>query len=240
MNAFVTKPFDPGTLIDVIRQEIERVRGMPVAVRVRERVTGASEPSWPVIEGIDREAVGPLDAKEFTSLLQRFFYEFDDLAQDSAFDLNDPTRRERCCQRVHKLRGSAGVLGATDVHLLAGEAEHALRDRAANIAEVAARVRQLGAALAQLHSRASPVLAAVQAKAPPRLQATAPPGPDAIRALLKLLHEGDFIAHQRFGELAEGLRGLLSAKDFAYVRDAIESYRFADAAVLLETCLVAA
>ena len=133
------------------------------------QIDGLPEPAragavpWPEIEGIDRR-----DARErlsddfglFRSMLKRLLDEFSDVAIPALARtrLRWPLMRGR----MHKLRGSAGMLGAKAIQQLAGEAEAAC---VAGEVELAADLATtLAMMLQRLARSAAPLLEAGRAR----------------------------------------------------------------------------
>jgi HPt (histidine-containing phosphotransfer) domain-containing protein len=97
---------------------------------------------WPEIEGIastDVRARLNGDFAMFRSLLTRLLDEFADFAVYGA--AKDPDSLGLCRARLHKLKGSAGMLGATAIQELAGEGEAAFASGdSARVAPISTRI----------------------------------------------------------------------------------------------------
>jgi PAS domain S-box-containing protein len=152
MNDFVSKPFDPQVLIRKVRRLVEGARGAPVPMVILD-----TKPAGPVADrrlmaSIDAGTVQQMfgdDLSLFKSLLARMLVEFADFALPIAVSPRDQTNLSRIQGRAHKLKGSAGMIGATRVMRLAGAVEAALQDgRTMNVVERI--LRQLAAALIAL------------------------------------------------------------------------------------------
>jgi PAS domain S-box-containing protein len=160
MSDFVSKPFDPQTLILKARGLVERSRGEPVPMQVvvaRSDVAAADLPRMPSIDaGIVRQMFGD-DLSLFKFVLGRLLAEYADLALPISVPGAASTARARLMARAHKLKGSAGMIGATHLMQLAGAAEEAmLQDLPQE--EVAKSLHRLAASLATLREEASPFL----------------------------------------------------------------------------------
>ena len=123
MDDYITKPFDAKALVSSILRHVKPDTGAPDQPRdsTDGTLTSAAAP-WMEIEGIDSSDVsGRLsgDFDLFRSLLKRLFSEFTDVT------MPDPVDLAVHAGRMHKLRGSAGMLGAKAIHQLAGEVEAA-------------------------------------------------------------------------------------------------------------------
>jgi PAS domain S-box-containing protein len=239
MNAFASKPLDPRALIRVIRRQIEQARGAPLGVAQRAEPRIASAPARPTIEGINPEAVAsPLikDQAQFRTLMRMLLSDYADLANERFPDLDVPKQRERFAADVHKLRGSAGVLGAEDVQRWAAQTEVALRS-GVKVSDVTAKVHGLCSALARLRRHAAQFLDTPTTH-PPRAVSAEPLDPGAIRVLVDLLREQDLSARDRFQELAGSLDAHLGREVFSRLQQAIDSYSFGEAASILDDVAV--
>jgi HPt (histidine-containing phosphotransfer) domain-containing protein len=246
MDDFIVKPFDTRALVACI---LRLLRPPDAALAVAQNVAqtaalagepgpstppDAAEPPWPEIEGIDAadarsRASG--DQALFRSILERLIGEFSDLATPAPTD--DAAALARHAARMHKLRGSAGMLGATSIHQLAGEAEAACRggdvDRAAHF------VTRLVTQMQRLADAAAPLLEA--ARAPPEV--AEPPAdvdldPAELADFVSLLRQQSLGALDRFSALSAGLRTRLGPAPYQVVRDHVHNLRFAEAVKALE------
>ena len=86
MNAFLTKPLDPASLIRAVRQAIEQGRGRPLSLprptpAGSTRGDSANTPvTWPSIDGIDAEGASLRlsgDVALFLKMLRSLLNEFD-------------------------------------------------------------------------------------------------------------------------------------------------------------------
>ena len=246
MDAFLSKPLDPQALIDTVRQHAQRARGAPIAAETREAAAAPAAAPWPRVTGIDEREVAIRcggDAALFLRMLDHVVTEFADLAVP-------PDRRSPgLVARLHKLRGSAGTLGAKAVHRLATRAELVLKgDDAPGEPELPALLRELAAALSALIGHARPVLDAHRARPAPGPAAVASPAPPgggaigaaeaealtaAVRMLGALLAQQDLAAIDRARELGPALRAAWGETDARALGDAIERLEFARAQALV-------
>ncbi|HET7505240.1 MAG TPA: CHASE domain-containing protein [Kofleriaceae bacterium] len=153
MNDFLSKPLDPQILIRTLLRQVLSARVLASAPPLA-LPDAVAAPAWPHIEGIDEADAASRfdnDVALFLSGLDYLLSEFCDLA--TARDASTPG----LVARLHKLRGSAGTLGATAVYRLAGEAETAVK-RAPSAPDTAARLCELAAAFTALAVHARPVL----------------------------------------------------------------------------------
>jgi CheY-like chemotaxis protein len=125
MDDFIIKPFDAATLIaSVMRHTVgARVRAGEVHAKLQ---STPKRLAWTEIDGIDvQDARNRLcdDPELFYALLQRFLSDFSDMAV--AVSRSVPRGLAEQADRLHKLVGAAGILGAKAIHRLAAEAEAA-------------------------------------------------------------------------------------------------------------------
>jgi CheY-like chemotaxis protein len=235
MDDYIIKPFDAQALVSSI---LRRVR--PTGGPLSSQIDRLPEPrprtaaSWPEIEGIDSH-----DARErlsndfalFISMLKRLLDEFS--ADAASVPADEPAALGVHAHRMHKLRGSAGMLGAKAIQKLAGDAEAACTTGDANRA---ARVAsQLATQLQRLRERAAPALLAAQAQAD-AVALTGGPDlePQDLADFIDLLRQQSLSATDRFSSLSPQLRRLLSKDSYELVRGHIENLQFSDAAKALE------
>jgi HPt (histidine-containing phosphotransfer) domain-containing protein len=136
--------------------------------------------------------------------------------------------------RAHKLKGSAGMIGATEIVRLAGATEKALQQaRPADVVE--GLLARLASALATLRDEAVPYLNR-QAKCD-ATESTAGGGYTAdlaqINDLCVLLERQDLAALEKFKSLSLSLSEVLGALRFDRLRDAIDNLDFPQSLQLL-------
>jgi PAS domain S-box-containing protein len=170
MDDFITKPFDPLALVRSVLQHARHstlrvAEPVPAAAAATAAVAAAAPivNVWPEIQGIDSKLVRGLlgnDVPLFRSLLTRLFREFLDVSAPIIAG-EDPTALAIHAARMHKLKGCAGMLGATSVHDLAGVIVAACA--AGKSQEVRHLATELSEQLHQLRDRSGAVLAATTA-----------------------------------------------------------------------------
>ncbi len=127
MNDYVVKPFDRQTLVRaILRHAKPATEASPVQITAIPAAPPPAAARWREIEGIDSIEVrarlsGNFDL--FLSLLTRLLEEFSDLAVCAIKEDLDTLAPYRA--RLHKLKGSASMLGAKALAQLAGEGEAA-------------------------------------------------------------------------------------------------------------------
>ena len=230
MDDFISKPFDPKAMVGLLRRRIESVRGaqLPLVPRAA-RPAALTASAWPSIEGIDAADVRIRlqdDLPLFTRLLRRLCEEFGDLAAA----VPDPAAgadREVLAGRLHKLSGSSGLLGATDVRAAAGSAEAALRADAPPAAALPL-MANVGSALRRLIAGAAVWLEPAPVRSPPPLATSGQDEPTAA-ALTDLegrLTRQDLSALPHFEALKPALRSVWTQVRFAAMEAAMERLDF--------------
>ena len=215
MSDFQSKPIEPQTLVRTLRRLVENRRGevLPLqAIEQRDAGAQATSQAWPTLAGIDvAAAAGRLggDWALFVSILRRLPADFADLMAPAQAE-PDQAGRAALVARVHKLRGSAGTLGAVEVYRLASEAEAALRKPPAPVQPLLQRMAQ---ALADLREAAAPWLACeAGSQADSGLhRGAAPLSPAQRNRLAELLRQNDLAALACIEELASALHASLGA-----------------------------
>jgi PAS domain S-box-containing protein len=233
-SAFLTKPVDPQQLIATIRAELERRTGVPPEARTLVRGMSPGQ-AWPEIAGLDadgaRHRLGG-DPDLFLSMVERFLGEF--AGAPSAGDAQ--LAGDGLAKRMHKLVGSAGLIGALGVARLAAQLESLAQAGDADGLDGARRA--LADALAGLQQAAMPVIAAWQAQAAWALerasQAVAPIDRAEIDRLCALLDAQDFEAGACFDAAAPALRAHIGATLFAELAARMAELDFRSASQLLK------
>jgi PAS domain S-box-containing protein len=238
MNDFVSKPFDPEALIRKVRRLVEQARGEPIPIVVLDTKPACHAVDGPLMSSIDAGVVKQMfgdDLSLFKSLLARMLRDYADLALPISVSPDDQTIRSQLQGRTHKLKGSAGMIGATKVMLLAGAAEEALQEcRPVDIVE--GILRQLSSALTTLREEAEVVLARQpQRHADSGAKVANPPniGSADIDELCGLLESQNLAAVDKFALLSVSLSETLTVARFERLRDAIDDLDFQRGAKLL-------
>jgi len=244
MNDFVSKPFDPQVLIRKVRRLVEGARGAPVPMVILDSKPAGPAAATRLMASIDAGTVQQMfgdDLSLFKSLLARMLVEFADFALPIAVSPSDQTNLSRIQARAHKLKGSAGMIGATRVMRLAGAVEAALQD--GRMMVVVERILgQLAAALTTLREETE-LLSEKQLERD--TDAVAPPsnrpkiGNPDIEALCALLECQNLAAMDKFALLSAPLSELVGTVRFERLREAIDNLDFQLGAELLRETLVA-
>jgi HPt (histidine-containing phosphotransfer) domain-containing protein len=175
------------------------------------------------------------DLPLFKSLLARMLRDYADLALPICVSPDDQATRSQLEQRTHKLKGSAGMIGAPQVMRLAGAAETALREcRPADSVE--AILRQLALALTTLREEAEFLLDRTpkqDADGGATVANRPNIGPADIDDLCTLLESQNLAAVDKFGLLSPSLSELVGTVRFERLRDAVDNLDFQLGADLL-------
>jgi CheY-like chemotaxis protein len=235
MDDYIIKPFDAQQLMRSVLRHVQPPGG-PQAHQptVPQGRTTQLHVAWPEIEGIDSE-----DARErlnndfelFRSMLKRLLGEFADVALPE--QVTDAGELATHAGRMHKLRGSAGLLGAKAIQRLAGEAEAACVG--GDVALAGPLAEELASELYRLRQSAEPAFASRQAPAEEvLLQGGDSLEMDALAEFVGLLRQQKLSAMDCFKTLSPQLRGHLRQGDYERVEEHLDNLRFGDAADILE------
>ncbi|MDD1509077.1 CHASE domain-containing hybrid sensor histidine kinase/response regulator [Pseudomonas sp. CNPSo 3701] len=229
MDDFLTKPLEPSALIRALRLAVERKRGGPLPVLALSSPRKGPD-DWPSIPGIDGQDVANRlgdDQALFLSSLKRFFADFVEFADHRL--LSQPSHE--LVARLHKLRGTAALLGAKELAARAGNVEQLLRDGAADAATRPA-LEALLAAYAELdgHTRL------LRDKAPslPVDDIDQTQAQQALVMLEEQLRNRDMAALDSFAHAASAIREMAGDSQVAEIWQAIDNLDYALALVLLD------
>jgi len=159
MNGYIVKPFAAHALENCILQQIEGRNhpGVPPHVALSAVMNDKAKRAWPKINGIDaedvRERLGD-DIDLFHSLLKRLLGEF--AVKGPGRQLHDLAELPSHTARMHKLKGSAGMLGAKGIQELARQAEIACA--AGRLDQAAELTSRIYTSLKELERNASAAL----------------------------------------------------------------------------------
>ena len=229
MNEFITKPFDPQALIRTVRHLVEEARGEPIPMVLLARISVDQPEDRLLIASIDVATIKQMfgdDMSLFKTVLGRMLRDYADLALPLTLSLDDPATLGELMARAHKLKGSAGMLGATRIMHLAGAVENALRqDRPIDTVERI--LDQLASALTTLGEEAQPLLEK-QKELDGQSSATENRhnGIADIGELYALLESQNLDAVNKFRALSPSLSDVLGAARFERLRDAIDNLDF--------------
>jgi CheY-like chemotaxis protein len=236
MSDFMVKPFGSHALLRGILRHVspsvadrQTPHAIPTVVP-----TAGSLTAWDEIDGIDtvdaRSRCGG-DAVLFRSLLQRLLIEYADVGVSVAGGAMDDGALATFGQRMHKLRGAAGILGAKELERRAAAAEAACT--AGSVADAASLAAVIGGLLARLRESAAPAVRPVHADATSRVNVTGLE-PHLLIELIRLLRQQSLSALDGFNAMAPALQFGLGDEDFQIARDHMDNLRFGAAAAALE------
>jgi len=241
MNDHVGKPFDLDRLIAILLHWTKGQRRDAAAHR-HQAAPNTPQTSFPAVAGIETGLAAVRlnhDVDLFVRLLGLVAADFTDLLAlrtpaDVAHALAAPGARQQLNGRIHKLRGSAGAVGANDVLRLATATEHALSERADDEVQ---RVLALAVSLGHLVQGIQDTLAARAAMAAPASAggAAAPVDPAALARLINQLSAQDFAALGLYTEIKTSLSAALGAEAAGELNSAMQTLDFARALKLLQT-----
>lgn len=229
MDDFLTKPLEPCALIRALRLAVERKRGHPLSVLPLFSPDKGPD-DWPSIAGIDGQDVAHRlgnDQALFQSSLKRFFADFVEFADRRLLSLPP----QELAARLHKLRGTAALLGAKDLATRAGNAEQLLREGAADAVTKPA-LEALLAVYIELdgHTRQYRDMApSMPANDTDQAQAH-----QALDVLEEQLRNRDMAALDTFALAANAIREMAGDSQVAEMWQAIDNLDYALALVLLD------
>jgi CheY-like chemotaxis protein/HPt (histidine-containing phosphotransfer) domain-containing protein len=238
MNDFISKPFDPPALIRKLRRLVEEARGEPLPIVILDAKAALHATDTPPMSSIDSAIVQQMfggDLVLFKSLLARMLRDYADLALPICVSPDDQTTRGQLEGRTHKLKGSAGMIGATKVMRLAGAAEAALHGRQP-ADSVEAILRQLALALTTLCEESKLLLERTpeqDADSGATVANLHDIGAKDIDELCALLECQNLAAVDKFGLLSPSLSELVGTVRFERLRDAVDNLDFQLGADLL-------
>ena len=242
MDDFITKPFDATALVRSIARQVAPETSEPLAVfEAAPPPQGEAVVLWPEIDGIDSVDVRQRlsdDLGLFRSMLRRLLEEFPE--GTVALTKDGPAELAAHAGRMHKLRGSAGMLGAKTIQKIAAQAEAACT---AGQPERATRLgSKLEVELRRLWRSASSAVVVVPEHAPAVPSDAIALDPEAIANFVELLRDQSLSAIDTFDSISPQLHRALGEGAYGRVRDHIDNLRFSDAANVLEEyqrCVVA-
>jgi HPt (histidine-containing phosphotransfer) domain-containing protein len=180
------------------------------------------------------------DLPLFHSLLARILSEYADFALPIRVSSDDQDSRTQLKARAHKLKGSAGMIGATTIMRLAGATETAIQEcRSVDIVEEV--LRQLATALTTLREEAEVSLKrqpATAADTDAKVTHRAAIGAADIDELCALLESQNLAAIDKFSLFSPSLSELVGRVRFDRLRDAIDNLDFQLGAELLRQAVL--
>ncbi|MET0389392.1 MAG: PAS domain S-box protein, partial [Polyangiales bacterium] len=232
VDDFISKPFDPPTMIHKLVQRIAPASAGKAVTELRAHAPAQVPADWPVIESLDTGAAvasSGADRALLAQLLRTLFEQFSDLEQLTS--VVDPSLM---ATRLHKLRGIAGTLGAAALTEAATRWELALRSQPSDPAEeLGACVGRELARLRKSAERALPTSERPAATSRMRTAQSAAPAGD-LSVLMALLERQSFKALEVFAALSPMLREQMTESELDGLRGAIDALEYHHALKTLE------
>jgi PAS domain S-box-containing protein len=238
MSDFITKPFDPQTLIQcVLRHIFPRVAQVSQAASETQGVVSGGSTGWQQIDGIDIDSARGRfgeDVALFRRLLGRLLDEFaDEVLVASDVDSGYAS----LAVRMHKLKGCAGTLGANAIHLLSSRIEDTCAT--GDTCEIQRLAALLSLQLNRVRQSANSARAA-RALDPAEGVADAPPSAlvssETLVNLAGMLRLQSQSGLDLFRSLAPQVRGRLGTTAYALLERQVDNLQFEAAALVIEGC----
>lgn len=243
MDHFLTKPLDPALLVRTLREAVATSRGNDLPLmESNARSSTLARPPWPDIPGIQSDDVAHRlqgDVSLFLDLLERLLREY--AAGLPAPDTGASTEEQAGLKaQVHKLRGSAGMLGAAALHAKASALETEIR-HGSDPGDTRVLIAATNTALQQLREAATPAIAAYRARPADHANGNtahtdtgsggAPPlAQQDLDRLTDMLLSQDLAAVDCFDAMAASLRPLMGDATLGGLHEAVHSLDFASGA----------
>lgn len=241
MNDFLTKPIEPPKLIRTIRKLVEEYRKHIVHLEGNAKTLDYEEATWPIITGLQSPSqLLDGDISLLASALQLLFQEHGNI--ETYLDTNTKFQNEDTqvlAAQVHKLRGSAGLIGAQSLSDAAEKAEHALRAGSENITE---HLLTLGQQLKSLRDHSARFLDQYQnTKGTVTYEEiTANKGnlnEAHLAAFITMLENNDISALTKFDEYVADIQLMLDEAEFEQFQGCMNQLNFEQALSLLNANL---
>lgn len=235
MNEFLSKPLAPHLLIQSIRRGVERAQQR--VCRVGHGQIGPTDLStWPQIAGVNQAKSAyrmGYDQTLFLQMLRRLVRDFAPFESASLPPELSLLERETLADRMHKLRGSAGMLDAEEVHQAASNMETALRNGLDSRALLPVWT-SLKTHMAELTLASADALQTASKQMQPDTTSHTPENGDAvIQQLNAFLKRQDLNALDYFKAQTSNLRGCLGGARFEELSRSLDELDFRTASKLL-------
>ncbi len=239
MNDFLTKPISPAQLISVLRSHISKPLGTSIEADFID-MPSQPEDGWPSIKGLNLTEAKELlmNNKElFFNTLQHLLEDNENLLSEKAIgadSLDNPEIRESLAAQAHKLRSSAGMVGAQRLHELASSAENILREPETNAENI---MQELASELSDLNTASEAAIMQWKqsqeiSTVPTTIDSEA--SLDAAIELLKMFNQQDLNALTWVEQEKEHLFNLLGRDKFNSLLDSTKRLNFKEAKEVLE------
>jgi CheY-like chemotaxis protein len=236
MTDFVSKPLDPVLLLSSLRHHIQQYRGQPLPLVPSVQGSKPMTQAWPTLPGIDMAHViaeFQFDQADYQRLLNKMVSEFGTQSVDWLLPASPLASPKLMQARLHKLAGTAAVLGASDIAKLAKTTEHALRDHPS--VDVSIELAAIYESMAELEEG----LRVWRQEGRPPVQGSSDKPTDLDQQALQTLSEA--LQHHRldaltlFESLAPPLQQIMPPDTFNQLEQAIQSLDFGQAWGLIQS-----
>jgi CheY-like chemotaxis protein len=236
MTDFVSKPLDPVLLLSSLRHHIQQYRGQPLPLVPSKQRAKPVSPAWPALPGIDMAQViaeFKFDQSGYQRLLNQMVSEFGTQSVNWLVPASPLASPNLMKARLHKLAGTAAVLGASDIAKLAKTTEHALRDTPSVDVSI-----ELAAIFESMTELQDGLRAWIQDGTGPEPEAITSPrelDQHALHALSEALQHHRLDALGLFESLATPLRQVMPPDTYNQLEQAIQSLDFGQAWGLIQS-----
>lgn len=243
MDTFLTKPIEPESLIHTLRRMVEVYRDKTIQIEsISDEPTDNHYEDWPEIEGLtNNSGMFQGDKALFVQALNRLLAENENLelsADESLAAIDSEQARMALASQLHKLRGTAGTIGAKSLYQHASELEISLRKGGT---QLEALRKYIADDIASLRTNSAAFLNAwadLQAKHEVIDLSDVTPMRDAdIEALIEKLDDHDLAASSIFKQSANSIRSLIGHSAFAELEQMIQTLDYQAAAEILRKSL---
>lgn len=248
LSAFLTKPLEPLNVVRTLRKLIHQRRGRPPEVTIAElddvanESTRETEGPWAMIDGIDAQLAKArlMDNEALFEKMLRLM--IDGYATWTALWVKLPRTLDAngvrtLCASLHKLRGSASMIGAVDLAVAAEAAENAysgpsLPETEGLLSTVGMELDRLLTSIETWFNQRSPAK-----QVPAVVESITDDQLGRLWALHKLIDANDLDAVDQAMALRPELACVLGAADAAKLASLIDRLEFNEASELLEGAL---
>ncbi|MFT2090035.1 response regulator [Paraglaciecola sp. 2405UD69-4] len=239
MNDFLTKPIEPPMLIRTMRKWVELYRKSVVHVEGKNDVSFPPEEKWPVIIGLEssNEKLHG-DIALLHSALTQIFSEYKNLEKYASSNKElHHDEKQLVLAQVHKLRGSAGLIGASLLSQYAKNAEEALRSDDNNIIE---NLRAVGQQLVSLKENSYKFLKdynTIQNTTDYHVEEEpdSPLNMQHLAKLIEMLKSSDMAALSTFNEYIADIQKLMNQSEFENLQLLMNKLDFEQALTILDS-----
>lgn len=238
MNDFITKPIVPSQLIRGLRIAIRQYRGRDVLIQ-SEFQSEHLITDWPNIDGLNAENSKQLlmgDKGLFFKTLRRLLQDNKNLT-DTPLKESELKKNPAACQtlamQMHKLRSTAGMIGAANIHQAASQCEYLLKSGNSSVTHLTTAIAnelksiQLsGSAALEEWNRSQSNHTETESKATI--------DQDQLAQITGLLSAKDLQALEVIESHAASIRHQLGAEKYEVLQQQLEALNFAEVLLIFE------